>query len=48
MKAFNIKIKDKTFRISIRKFIEVVLIRDQSDNIYFNLPHKSFFLSFTL
>lgn len=43
MKAFNIKIKDKTFRISIRKFIEVVLIRDQSDNIYFNLPHKSFF-----
>ena len=43
MKAFNIKIKDKTFRISIRKFIEVVLIRDQSDNIYFNLPCKSFF-----
>lgn len=43
MKAFNIKIKDKTFRLSIRKFVKVVLIRDQSDDWFIETTNRAFF-----
>lgn len=43
MKTFNIKIKDKTFRISIRKFIEVILIENQSDNWFIETTNRAFF-----
>lgn len=43
MKTFNIKIQDKRFRISIRKFIEIVLIRDQSDNWFIETTNRAFF-----
>ena len=43
MKPFKIKIKNKIFRISIRKFIEVVLIRDQSDNWFIETTNRAYF-----
>lgn len=43
VKTFSIKIQDKTFRISIRNFIKIVLIRDQEDDWFLMPPHRSFF-----
>lgn len=43
MKTLNIKIQDKTFRISIRKFLKIILIKQKEENIYFKPPQRPFF-----